>query len=187
MDLIVNFTPTGMIPVKKMTPHAPVSVNEIVEDVHRAWETGITVVHLHARDEATEEPRSDADIYGRIIEGIRGFSQDLVLCVSLSGRLVKDAERRAEPLQLDDNLKPDMGSLTLGSMNFSRQASANDPDTIQRLAEIIQGCGVKPELEVFDSGMINYARYLARKRLIEPPFYGYIRISQSLDPSICMT
>ena len=171
MDLIINFTPTGMIPVKKMTPHVPVSINELVEDVHCAWEAGITMVHLHARDEATEEPRSDAYIYGRIIEGIRGFSQDLVLCVSLSGRLVQDVERRAEPLRLDDKLKPDMGSLTLGSMNFSRQASANDPDTIQRLAEIMRARGVKPELEVFDSGMINYARYLAEKGLIEPPFY----------------
>ena len=51
--LIVNFTPTGMIPTKKMTPHVPISVSEIIEDVHRATEAGITMVHLHARDEVT--------------------------------------------------------------------------------------------------------------------------------------
>ena len=48
MDLIINLTPTGMIPTKKMTPHVPVSVSEIIENVHEANELGITMVHLHA-------------------------------------------------------------------------------------------------------------------------------------------
>lgn len=50
MDLIVNFTPTGMIPTKSMTPHVPISPSEIAEDVHEACELGITMVHLHARE-----------------------------------------------------------------------------------------------------------------------------------------
>jgi 3-keto-5-aminohexanoate cleavage enzyme len=53
MDVIVNFTPTGMIPMKEMTPYVPISINEIVEDVHAAWEIGITMVHLHAGYERT--------------------------------------------------------------------------------------------------------------------------------------
>ena len=56
MDVIVNFTPTGMIPTKDMTPHVPVSPDEIAEDVHRAVERGITMVHLHARDDETGAP-----------------------------------------------------------------------------------------------------------------------------------
>ncbi|MHC4326387.1 MAG: 3-keto-5-aminohexanoate cleavage protein, partial [Planctomycetota bacterium] len=56
MDLIINFTPTGMIPTKEMTPHVPITAEEIIEDVHRAVDIGITMVHLHARDAATGKP-----------------------------------------------------------------------------------------------------------------------------------
>ncbi len=49
-NLILDFTPTGMIPTKKLTPHVPVTVNEIIEDIRQAWELGITKVHLHARN-----------------------------------------------------------------------------------------------------------------------------------------
>ncbi len=86
MNLIVNFTPTGMIPTKEMTPHVPVSVNEIVGDVHEALEIGITMVHLHARDKQSCKPTYRAEVYRDIIECIRKFSKDLVVCVSLSGR-----------------------------------------------------------------------------------------------------
>ena len=84
--LIINFTPTGMIPTKEMTPHVPVQVNEIVEDVHEAWETGISMVHLHARDAQTGTPTYLREIYADIIGGIRKFAPELVVCVSLSGR-----------------------------------------------------------------------------------------------------
>ena len=171
MDLIVNFAPTGMIPTKEMTPHTPVGVGEIIENVHEAFEIGISMVHLHARDEASGAPAHDADIYRRIIEGIRAFSKDLVLCVSLSGRVFKEFEERAEPLQLDGDLKPDLGSLTLSSVNFNRVASVNEPEMIQALAREMMSRGVLAELEAFDAGMINYAKYLVRKGLLEPPHY----------------
>jgi 3-keto-5-aminohexanoate cleavage enzyme len=127
MDLIVNFTPTGMIPTREMTPHVPISVAEIVEDVHRAYEVGITMAHLHARDGATGKPAYTAEIYGNLISGIRKFAPDLVLAVSLSGRDVPEFEKRAAPLELEGKLKPDMGSLTLSSLNFNRDASINSP------------------------------------------------------------
>lgn len=171
MDLIVNFAPTGMIPTKQMTPYVPISVSEIVEDVHRAVEIGISMVHVHARDERTGEPTYQAAVYEKIIGGIRSFSKDLVICVSLSGRNFKQFEQRAEVLQLDGNLKPDMGSLTLSSLNFNRVASMNSPDTIMALAQEMKTRGIVPELEAFDAGMINYARYLQKKSLISPPFY----------------
>ena len=171
MDLIVNFAPTGMIPSKDMTPHVPISVPEIVEDVHQAVEIGITIVHIHARDESTGDPTYRAEVYAEIIAGIRRFASDLVVSVSLSGRTFREFEKRAEPLQLEGDLKPDMGSLTLSSVNFNREASVNSPDMIQDLARAMKERGVLPELEAFDAGMINYARYLERKRLIEPPHY----------------
>lgn len=171
MDVIVNFTPTGMIPTKEMTPHVPVSPAEIANDVYEALELGITMVHLHARDEETGAPTWKSEVYGQIIEKIREFSTDLVLCVSLSGRNIRTLEKRAAPLQLDGDLKPDMGSLALSSTNFNREASINSPDTIKALASLMKDRGIMPELEAFDAGMINYAKYLAHKGLLEPPFY----------------
>lgn len=168
---ILNFTPTGMIPSKRMTPHVPVSVSEIVEAVHEAADIGITMVHLHARDPVTGEPTLAADVYASIIAGVRSVAPELVVCVSLSGRSGSDLRDRLAPLALDGPLKPDMASLTLSSLNFNQQASVNDPATIQALAAAMKQAGVVPELEAFDAGMINYARYLARKGLIEPPFY----------------
>jgi len=171
MNLIVNFTPTGMIPTREMTPHVPITVREIVEEVHQAVEIGITSVHLHARDERTGEPTYKAEVYRNIIAGIRQFSPDLVISVSLSGRNFKELEKRAEPLKLEGDVKPDMGSLTLSSVNFNREASVNSPDVIQALAQEMRQRGILPELEAFDSGMINYAKYLERKGLLQPPHY----------------
>ena len=169
--LVINFTPTGMIPTKKMTPHVPVSVSEIVEDVHKATELGITMVHLHARDAKTGEPTYEKEVYGEIIEGIRKYAPYLVICVSLSGRNINKLELRADPLSLEGFLKPDYGSLTLSSLNFNNTASINSPETVQGLAAIMKEKGIVPELEVFDIGMINYSKYLERKGLIEAPYY----------------
>lgn len=171
MDLIINFTPTGMIPTKEMTPHIPVSVMEIIENVHEAVEIGITMVHLHARDEITGIPTYKAEVFGKIIEGIRKFSRDLIICVSLSGRGIREFEHRASPLQLDGELKPDMGSLTLSSLNFNNTESVNSPEMIQRLALEMKDKGILAELEAFDAGMINYAKYLEAKGLLQPPLY----------------
>jgi 3-keto-5-aminohexanoate cleavage enzyme len=169
--LIINFAPTGMIPTKEMTPFVPVTVSEIVEDVHEAWEIGITMVHLHAREASTGRPTYKAEVYADIIGGIRRFAPELVICVSLSGRDFQEFEKRAEPLDLEGALKPDMGSLTLSSLNFNKQASMNAPDMIQALATRMKERAIEPELEAFDLGMINYALYLERKQLITAPYY----------------
>lgn len=171
IDLIINFTPTGMIPTKEMTPHVPITADEIIEDVRRAVDIGITMVHLHARDAATGKSTYKAESYGEIIAGIRSFSKDLIVCVSLSGRDISEFEKRSEPLQLEGDLKPDMGSLTLSSLNFNRVASVNSPEMIQMLAKEMKSRGILVELEAFDAGMINYAKYLERKGMLEPPHY----------------
>ncbi|WP_437395676.1 3-keto-5-aminohexanoate cleavage protein [Flagellimonas lutimaris] len=183
-DFILNFTPTGMIPTKDMTTHVPISVSEIVEDVHQASEIGITMVHLHAREESTGVPTYKKEIYAQIVEGIRKYAPELVICLSLSGRNFSEIELRSDPLMLEGNLKPDMGSLTLSSLNFNKTASVNSPDTLMALANIMKEKGIVPELEAFDIGMINYAKYLEKKNLIEPPYYfnllfGNIACSQA--------
>ncbi|MEM0966793.1 MAG: 3-keto-5-aminohexanoate cleavage protein [Verrucomicrobiota bacterium] len=184
MNLIINFTPTGMIPTKEMTPHVPISVEEIIEDVRVASQIGISMVHLHAREASNGEPTHQPELYGEIIEGIRAFDQELVICVSLSGRNVKTFEARSAPLQLLGEQKPDMGSLTLSSLNFNKVESVNSPSMIQALANEMLEKGILPELEVFDIGMINYSKYLIRKGLLKAPHYfnllfGNIACSQA--------
>lgn len=169
--LIINFAPTGIIPTKEMTPHVPISINEIIEDVHKAWDIGITMVHLHARDQVAGDSTYESKIFAKIITGIRKFAPELIICLSLSGRNFSEFEKRAEPLELTGNVKPDMGSLTLSSTNFNKQASINTPQMIQGLAAKMKEKGILPELEAFDSGMINYAHYLIKKQLLTGPHY----------------
>lgn len=165
-ETIINFTPNGMVPMKDRVPSVPISSQEIIEQVHEAYELGITMVHVHARNRCGK-PSSEAKRYAPIIEGIRKNCPGLVVCASLSGRDVTDPVQRSEVL----SLYPDMASLTLSSLNFPTQASLNSPATIQSLAKRIKEFGAHPELEVFDVGMANYLLYLIRKRLINAPFY----------------
>jgi len=168
--LIINFTPTGMIPTKEMTPHVPVEPSEIVAQVLEAAELGAAIVHLHARDRSGE-PTYKKSVYAEIIRGIRERNRDLIVCVSTSGRSANEFEKRSEVLDLEGELKPDMASLTLSSLNFNSQASVNDPEMIKALAAKMRENKIKPELEAFDIGMINYAKYLIKKGLLEPPYY----------------
>ncbi|TVZ28201.1 uncharacterized protein (DUF849 family) [Gillisia sp. Hel_I_86] len=164
--IIVNFCPTGMIPTKAMTSHVPISPNEIIEQTHEAYEIGITMAHLHAREE-NQVPTWKPEVYREIFEGVRKHCPDLIICGSTSGRNFPEFEKRSAVIEL----KPDMCSLTLSSLNFLRQASINDPEIIIRLVEKMSGYGVVPELECFDLGMINYGKYLINKEYIKGPFY----------------
>lgn len=168
--LIINFTPTGMIPMKEQTPHVPITPAEIANDVDIAVTLGVSMVHLHARDEAGL-PTYRKEIYADIITRIKEKHPNLVVVVSTSGRTYSEFSQRSEALELKGNLKPDMGSLTLSSLNFNKIASVNSPEMIIQLATKMQENGIKPELEVFDLGMVNYAHYLIKKGLLTPPYY----------------
>lgn len=168
---ILNFTPTGMIPTKEMTPYVPITPEEIVNQVSEVATLGISMVHLHARDPFTGEPTYKREIYADIIRGIRNRHKELILCVSTNGRTFSEFEKRSDCLNLDSELKPDLGSLTLSSLNFNEQASISAPQMIQDLARKMLEREIRPELEAFDMGMINYAKYLIRKGFINPPYY----------------
>ena len=149
-----------------MTPHVPVTVEEIVEQTHEAYELGITIVHVHARDKQGV-PDYRKLVYCDIFEGIRKYCPGLIICGSTSGRLFSDFEKRSEVIEL----KPDMCSLTLSSLNFLQHASVNEPEVIQKLAAKMAEFGVNPELECFDLGMINYGLYLIKKGFLTGPYY----------------
>jgi uncharacterized protein (DUF849 family) len=166
MKKIINFTPTGT-QTNRENSRAPLLPNEIIEEVHHAYEMGITMVHIHARDPKDFSNTYKKDVYQPIIEGIRKHCPNLAICVSLTGRLHPEFEKRSEVLEL----KPDMGSLTMSSINFPKSASVNEPEMILKLIEKMNQYGVIPEIECFDSGMVNYTNYLIKKGILKGPHY----------------
>lgn len=168
---ILNVAPTGVIPTKQMNPRVPILPGEIVKEVLNLVDLGPSMVHLHARDSVTGEPAYKKEVYAEIIRGIREKEKNLILCVSTTGRSFNEFEKRSDCLDLEGELKPDFASLTLSSVNFNKQASINSPQMIQDLARTMLERGIRPELEAFDLGMINYAKYLIHKGLLNPPYY----------------
>jgi 3-keto-5-aminohexanoate cleavage enzyme len=168
---VFNFAPTGLIPTREMSPHIPLSPAEIVSDAATAIELGVNMLHLHAREPISGEPTYRKEIYAEILQSIRERHPGAILCVSTSGRKFSEFEKRSECLDLTGLAKPDFASLTLSSLNFNNEASLNSPEMIQALARKMLDKGIKPELEAFDVGMINYAKYLIKKGLLKPPYY----------------
>jgi 3-keto-5-aminohexanoate cleavage enzyme len=168
--LIINAALTGNVPTKAQNPYVPVSPDEIVEDCERCVEAGASVVHLHGRDRKGR-PTYRRDVYAEIVAGVRERCPEVIVCVSTSGRVHREFEQRAEVLDLEGDLKPELASLTLGSLNFPTQASVNEPEMIRRLAERMSERGIVPELEIFDFGMVDYAKFLIERGVLQPPFY----------------
>ncbi|MGE5690128.1 MAG: 3-keto-5-aminohexanoate cleavage protein [Pseudomonadota bacterium] len=168
--LIVNAALTGMVPTREDNPNVPITPEEIAADAARCRAAGASIVHLHARD-VHGTPTYRAEVYADVVAAVREAAPDLIVCVSTSGRTFRRFEERSEVLSLDGELKPELASLTLGSLNFPTQASVNEPAMIRRLAERMRERGIVPELEVFDLGMLDYASYLIGRGVLEPPFY----------------
>ena len=166
MKKIINFTPTGTQPTRENS-FAPLLPNEIIETVHQANEIGISIVHIHARDESTLKNTYKKEVYQTIIEGVKKHCPELLICVSLTGRNFSELEKRSEVLQL----YPDMGSLTMSSLNFPSGASINQPEMILSLIDEMDKYGVQPEIECFDTGMLNYTNYLISKDILSPPYH----------------
>jgi uncharacterized protein (DUF849 family) len=166
MKKIINFTPTGT-QTTRINSFAPLTTSEIVDEVIGANEVGISIVHLHARDEVTLENTYKKEVYQKIIEGIKKYCPELLICVSLTGRNFPELSQRAEVLQL----YPDMGSLTMSSLNFQSGTSVNQPEMILSLINEMDKYGVQPEIECFDTGMLNYTNYLISKNILKSPHH----------------
>jgi 3-keto-5-aminohexanoate cleavage enzyme len=169
-ELIINLAPTGMVPTRADTPHVPLTPDEVAADVRRCRDAGASIVHLHPRD-AAEEPTQSPDRAAEFIAAVRAVAPDIIVCITTSGRRQPELEARAAVLDLDGDVRPEMASLTLGSLNFPKQASVSAPATIQGLAERMRERGIVPEWEVFDLGMLDYAAYLRGRGLLGDPVY----------------
>jgi uncharacterized protein (DUF849 family) len=171
--LIVNLCPTGMIPRRAKVPAVPVEPAEIAADVRRCRDAGASMVHLHARDD-DEEPTWRPERFQEICDAVVSAAPDIVVVVTTSGRNWSETPKRSASLTVSGSGKPEMASLTLGSMNFPTGPSVNSPQTIGELAEAMREHEIVPELEIFDVGMADYASYLADKGVLQPPYYANI-------------
>jgi 3-keto-5-aminohexanoate cleavage enzyme len=164
--LIITVAPTGNVPTKEMNPHLPTTPEEIAETAVRCREAGASIIHIHARDRAGV-PTLDPDVFGRI-HRLVSETTDLIVQVSTGGRAGMDPEGRAAAVR---RLRPEMASLTTGSMNFPDRVYANPFDVIRLLAKAMRETDTKPEMEIFEPGMITNALTLVQERLVVPPLH----------------
>jgi uncharacterized protein (DUF849 family) len=168
--LIINVALTGNFSDKKTNSNVPYSPDEIAEDVSKCFAAGARFFHIHARD-ADGKPSCRKELFGEIISKTRKKCPEAILCATTSGRVFKSFEERSGVLGLEGEEKPDFASLSLGSMNFPTEPSVNSPMMIESLVKKMLERGIRPELEVFETGMINYGHYLAKKGHLKPPLY----------------
>jgi 3-keto-5-aminohexanoate cleavage enzyme len=172
-ELIVNLCPTGMVPTRADAAHVPLTPAEVAADVRRCADAGASIVHIHPRD-AEGRPSQDPAVAAEFIRAVRSGSPDVVVCITTSGRVRSELAGRVKVLELEGDVKPEMASLTLGSLNFAKQASINAPETIRGLAEAMKERGIVAEWELFDFGMLDYAGYLRDHDLLPDPVYANI-------------
>ena len=170
--LVINVAPTGAVSDSSKNPNVPITIDAIVADVDWAVQAGASIAHLHIRnDDGT--PSCDPKKYGDLLARLRGREScaGLILCASTSGRHGQSLEERAAVLKLPPASRPDMASLTLGDVQFPQGLSSNPPEAVRFLARTMREYNVKPELEIFDVGMLKVAAELAKEGLIQPPYY----------------
>jgi 3-keto-5-aminohexanoate cleavage enzyme len=164
--LIITVAPTGSVPTKEANPHLPVQPEEIAETARLCREAGASIVHVHARA-AAGRPTLDPAVFSHI-HSLVAAQTDLIVQISTGGRAGVEPEARAAAVRL---LRPEMASLTTGSTNFPDQVYANSFATIEHLASAMLEAGTKPEMEIFEPGMIANALALADRALVLPPLH----------------
>jgi 3-keto-5-aminohexanoate cleavage enzyme len=164
--LIITAAVTGSLPTKKKTPYVPITPAEIVATGVRCEQAGAAVIHVHARNPKDESPSTDFEAFKEIHQRLKAHT-NLIIQISTGGRAGMAYEQRSERL----TLKPEMASLTTGSVNFPDSVYANSPDLIEHLAKDMQALGIKPEMEIFDVSMIRNAVELAEKGLAQTPLH----------------
>jgi 3-keto-5-aminohexanoate cleavage enzyme len=164
--LIVTVALTGNVPTQAMNPHLPVTPLEIAADVRRCADAGAALFHVHTRDE-NQKPTQDTEITKEIVRKIKKTAPEVILQLSTGMRAGKDWEARCNPVRL----LPEMGSFTTGSNNLPGVVYENSPQFIEYLAAVYKETDVKPEIEVFETGMIANAVFLVKKGLIHFPLH----------------
>ena len=168
---IITVATTGAWPTKEHNPNIPLTPKEIAEDVFHCWQAGAAVAHLHMRDDEGKGTMCK-EKFRETVELIRSKC-DIVLNLTTSGDLhATDETRMAHLIEL----KPEMASYDAGSMNWMHNSLfLNPPQFLEKLGKTMIENGVKPEIEIFDAGMIYNSLYYMKKGIIEqPPHYQFV-------------
>ncbi|MEC5423371.1 3-keto-5-aminohexanoate cleavage protein [Virgibacillus sp. C22-A2] len=163
--LIITVAPTGAVTTKENSPHLPTTPTEIAEEVYEAWKAGASIAHIHVRDD-DGKPSMDYEKFSETVKLIKEKC-DIIINLTSSGGLNLKEEDRLKVCELE----PEFASLDAGSVNFGPSVFVNSPDFLAKLSKYMLKYNVKPEIEVFETGMINNAMMLAKKQLINPPFH----------------
>lgn len=152
--VVVAVAITGSVPRKKDNPAVPTTVAEQIESTHQAFEAGATLVHIHVR-EADESPSSDPEKFAAVQEGVRRHCAGMIVQFSTGGR-GRDPAARGHSLVH----RPDMASLSTGSVNFPTIVYENSAALVDNLAGSMKEHGILPEIEIFDLSHLHGARRL---------------------------
>jgi 3-keto-5-aminohexanoate cleavage enzyme len=162
---IITVAITGSVPTKKDSSAVPITVPEQVESTHAAYEAGASLVHVHVRnDDGTTT--SDPEKFGQFLAGVRKHCPDMIVQFSTGGRSGLGKERGGML-----HLKPEMASLTTGSVNFAKIIYENHPTLINDLAASMLTHDIKPEVEIFDLAMLYNAAKLVADGLLKAPIH----------------
>ena len=167
--LIITVALTGAWPTKKDTPYVPITPQEIAKEAYDCWKAGASIAHIHVRED-DESPSMNFDKFNQTVTLIRERKDcDIILNLTTSGGIGLTDEERMKPFV---ELRPEMASFDAGTMNWQhRTVFENRPDFLEKLAQTQKENKVKPELEIFDAGMLYNTLYLVEKGLLEPPLH----------------
>lgn len=164
--LIITAALVGAELTRQNTPFLPLTPEEIADEACAAYEAGAAMVHLHGRAE-NGSPTQDVNAYREIIHAVKARVPEIIIQVSTGGAVGMTAEERLQPLAL----QPEMASLTTGTVNFGEEVFYNDMPMVREFARQMKERGIRPELEIFDSGMIASAMRLLKEGLISEPLH----------------
>ena len=187
-EVVLTCAVTGAGDTTGKSPHVPVTPEEIATAAIEAAKAGASAAHIHVRDPKTGKGSRDVGLFTETVDRVRSSDTDVVinLTAGMGGDWVISDENPAMPGPGTDMigpeerlahviaLKPEICSLDCGTMNFGNgnEIYISTPPYLRKMAEIVQGLGVKPELEVFDLGHIRFAKQMIAEGLInEPPMF----------------
>jgi 3-keto-5-aminohexanoate cleavage enzyme len=165
--MVITAAMVGAETTRDQTPYLPITAEEIGEDAAKCRAAGAAMVHIHVRKN-DGSPSQDAELFRAAIRAIRARC-DILIQVSTGGAVGMGVDERCGGLTLTGPDRPDMASLTTGTVNFGSDVFWNPRALVRDIATRIKKLGIKPELECFDAGMIDEARTLEKEGLISLP------------------
>ena len=163
--LMITSATTGAATTRKITPYVPFTPKEIADSVIESWEVGAAIGHIHVKD-VDGENTLDLDVYKEVINRVTDKC-DIILNLTTAGGLITNDEERLRVCELN----PEMASFDAGTMNFGTEVFYNTPTFLENLATVTQERKIKPEIEIFDVGMIHNTMRLVKKGLIDEPLH----------------